>query len=63
MRSHDNFMTYVAAVLFVMFIGGWLFHDCAQQDECRARGGHVHPVYKSWICVDAEGRIVEDLSR
>lgn len=58
-------MRDLAPYLFVAFVallaGAALLHSCAQAEECQRRGGHVVTVYKSWLCVDADGRIVEDL--
>jgi hypothetical protein len=31
-------------------------HD---KDRCEAKGGHLVAVYKSWICVSADGRVLE----
>ena len=28
-------------------------------NQCKAKGGHLHGVYKGWICISDDGRVIE----
>lgn len=49
----------VAVALFVCVLVAYFYVVSNAHAECEARGGHTVALYKDWICVSADGRILQ----
>jgi hypothetical protein len=54
----DPLWPILGFVLFFFLVCGVLVHDCNRREECVQSGGHVIPLYKGWVCVDHDGRMI-----
>jgi Ni,Fe-hydrogenase I cytochrome b subunit len=46
------------AILALCILGFYAVQAYAE-DRCQRKGGHLVSVYKGWICVSADGRVIE----
>jgi hypothetical protein len=54
-----GFVLFVLIAFVIVMLIFFARVSCAYRRECERRGGHTHALYKSTICIGADGRIVE----
>lgn len=56
--SEDGQFLVMVGVIVAILVGAFLIFN-AQSDACADKGGHMHTIYKSQICISEDGRILE----